>query len=79
MLIHVDANPQNLGRNVRAHVSLCADSRVFLDRLLADGQRDPPPARAPALGEDPRSSAQVDRCRARDASRSPRASTRCSS
>ena len=36
-LIHVDANPHNLGRNVPAHVKLCADSRVFLDRLLADG------------------------------------------
>ncbi len=37
MLIHVDANPQNLGRNVPAHVTLCSDARVFLDRLLVDG------------------------------------------
>ena len=36
-LVHVDANPHNLGRNVPAHVKLCADSRVFLDRLVADG------------------------------------------
>ena len=36
-LIHVDVNPHNLGRNVPAHVTLCADSRTFLDRLLADG------------------------------------------
>ena len=37
VLIHVDVNPQNLGRNVHAHVALCADARVFLDRLLVDG------------------------------------------
>jgi acetolactate synthase-1/2/3 large subunit len=46
-VIHVDANPNNLGRNVPAHVALCADSRVFLDRLLADAgaiQRPPCPA-----------------------------------
>jgi acetolactate synthase I/II/III large subunit len=36
-LIHVDANPQNLGRNVPACVTLCSDARVFFDRLLADG------------------------------------------
>jgi acetolactate synthase-1/2/3 large subunit len=43
-LIHVDANPDNLGRNVPAHIKLCADSRVFLDRLVADGAaiRRPP-------------------------------------
>ena len=34
-LIHVDINPQNLGKNVPTHVCLCSDSRVFLDRLLA--------------------------------------------
>lgn len=37
MLIHVDANPHNLGRNVHAHVKLCADSNVFFSRLLGDG------------------------------------------
>ncbi len=43
-IIHVDANPHNLGRNVNAHVKLCADSRVFFDRLLADADliRRPP-------------------------------------
>ena len=35
-VLHVDANPQNLGRNVPACVTLCADSRLFLDRLIAD-------------------------------------------
>jgi acetolactate synthase-1/2/3 large subunit len=35
-LIHVDANPNNLGRNVPACVTLCADSRLFFERLLAD-------------------------------------------
>jgi acetolactate synthase-1/2/3 large subunit len=46
-LIHVDANPQNLGRNVPAHVKLCADAGVFLDRLAADAaafQRAPCPS-----------------------------------
>jgi acetolactate synthase I/II/III large subunit len=36
-LIHVDANPHNLGRNVPACVTLCSDARFFFDRLLADG------------------------------------------
>jgi acetolactate synthase-1/2/3 large subunit len=36
-LVHVDINPENLGRNVHACVKLCADSRMFLDRLVADG------------------------------------------
>ena len=50
-LIHVDANPQNLGRNVPTHVCVCADARVFLDRLLADGAaiRRPP---CPALWQE---------------------------
>jgi acetolactate synthase-1/2/3 large subunit len=46
-VIHVDANPNNLGRNVPAHLTLCADARVFLDRLLADSgciRRAPDPA-----------------------------------
>jgi acetolactate synthase-1/2/3 large subunit len=45
-LIHVDANPANLGRNVHADVKLCADARLFFDRLLYDGaaiQRPPAP------------------------------------
>ncbi len=43
-VIHVDANPHNLGRNVQAQVKLCSDSGVFLDRLVADGNaiRRPP-------------------------------------
>jgi acetolactate synthase-1/2/3 large subunit len=61
MLIHVDANPQNLGRNVPAHIKLCADSRLFFDRLLSD---------APAIRREPcapllkkvRSSRELDRC-----------------
>ncbi len=50
-LIHVDINPQNLGRNVPTHVCLCADARIFLDRLLADGGaiRRPP---CPKLWQD---------------------------
>lgn len=35
-IIHVDANPENLARNVAAEVALCSDSRLFLDHLLAD-------------------------------------------
>lgn len=38
-LIHVDANPSNLGKNVPADVCVTADSRLFLDRLLADSAR----------------------------------------
>jgi acetolactate synthase-1/2/3 large subunit len=61
MLVHVDANPQNLGRNVPAHIKLCADSRLFFDRLLSD---------APAIRREPcapllkkvRSSRELDRC-----------------
>jgi acetolactate synthase-1/2/3 large subunit len=62
-LIHVDINPQNLGRNVPTHVCVQADARVFLDRLLADGQaiRRPP---CPALWQDIRKMRQVDRCEA---------------
>ena len=36
-LIHVDANPYNLGRAVRADVCVHADAGVFLGRLLACG------------------------------------------
>jgi acetolactate synthase-1/2/3 large subunit len=64
MLIHVDANPQTLGRNIPAHVCLCTDARVFLDRLLADGPsiRRPP---SPQLWEKIHQLRQVDRCLAR--------------
>jgi len=35
-VIHVDANPNNLGKNVHTCVQVNADSRVFLNRLMAD-------------------------------------------
>jgi acetolactate synthase-1/2/3 large subunit len=59
-LIHVDINPQNLGRNVDADVLVCSDSRVFLDRLLIDGDcvRRPP---APALWKRINKWRQADR------------------
>ena len=63
VLIHVDVNPQNLGRNVPAHVAVCSDSRVFLDRLLADGdavRRAP----CPQLWQHIQDLRQVDRCEA---------------
>jgi acetolactate synthase-1/2/3 large subunit len=43
-LIHVDANPNNLGRNAKADVCVAGDSGVFLGRLLAcaDMVRRPP-------------------------------------
>ncbi|MFI5456605.1 MAG: thiamine pyrophosphate-binding protein [Isosphaerales bacterium] len=63
LLIHVDVNPHNLGRNVPAHVTLCADARVFLDRLLIDGEaiRRAP---CPELWQRISRSRQVDRCEA---------------
>jgi acetolactate synthase-1/2/3 large subunit len=63
MLIHVDINPRNLGRNVPAHLCLCSDSRVFLDRLLADAPllRRPP---CPPLWGKIQHLRQVDRCEA---------------
>ena len=49
-LIHVDANPSNLGRNVKTCVSVHADAQVFLSRLVSDAaaiQRPPcPPLQA---------------------------------
>ena len=51
-LIHVDANPQNLGRNVPAHVTLCSDARFFLDRLLVDGAAIARPACPELVAED---------------------------
>jgi acetolactate synthase I/II/III large subunit len=63
VLIHVDVNPQNLGRNVPAHVAVCSDSRVFLARLLSDGdavRRAP----CPALWQHIQNLRHVDRCEA---------------
>jgi acetolactate synthase-1/2/3 large subunit len=34
-VIHVDANPNNIGRIVKPEVAVCADAGVFLDRVLA--------------------------------------------
>ncbi|MDB5353363.1 MAG: thiamine pyrophosphate-dependent enzyme possible carboligase or decarboxylase [Planctomycetota bacterium] len=45
-VIHVDANPNNLGRNVPTCVEVAADSRNFLDRLMSDAnaiRRTPSP------------------------------------
>jgi acetolactate synthase-1/2/3 large subunit len=62
-LIHVDVNPSNLGRNVHADVALCSDSRLFLDRLLYDGEtvRRAP---CPALWQQIAGWRQVDRSEA---------------
>jgi acetolactate synthase-1/2/3 large subunit len=46
-VIQVDANPNNLGRNLRVCVPVCSDSRLFLDRLLMDA----PAVRRPACPE----------------------------
>ncbi len=35
-VIHVDANPNNIGRNVPACVGVNADARLFFDRLIRD-------------------------------------------
>jgi acetolactate synthase-1/2/3 large subunit len=60
-LIHVDANPNNLGRNVPATVTVWADAGVFLTRLLADApQLQRPPC--PALWERIRRARALDRC-----------------
>ena len=58
-LIHVDANPANLGRNVHADVKVCADAPLFLDRLLHDApaiQRPP----CPKLAQVIRAGRQLD-------------------
>ena len=59
-IIHVDANPNNLGRNVPTCVKLCADSRLFLDRLLADAPAVRRPA-CPPLWDAIRKTRAVDR------------------
>src|SRR6478672_8294228 len=62
-LIHVDVNPLNLGRNVHADVALCSDSRVFLDRLLYDGEAVRRAA-CPALWQQIARWRQIDRSEA---------------
>ncbi len=37
-LVHVDANPQNLGKNLPTCVAVHADAPLFLDRLIADSE-----------------------------------------
>jgi acetolactate synthase-1/2/3 large subunit len=60
-IIHVDANPNNIGRNVPTCVGVNADSRLFLDRLLADAGavRRPP---CPPLWQQIRARRDLDRC-----------------
>lgn len=36
-LIHVDANPKNIGRNVKTSIGVNADARLFLQRVLGEG------------------------------------------
>jgi len=36
-LIHVDANPKNIGRNVKTAIGVNADARLFLQRVLGEG------------------------------------------
>lgn len=59
-LIHVDIDPNVLGRNVPANVKLCGDSKEFFQRLLADAEaiRRPP---NPTLWEKIRFDRNADR------------------
>jgi acetolactate synthase-1/2/3 large subunit len=60
-IIHVDANANNLGRNVAASVCVHGDSRVFFSRLLADAPAIQRPA-DPKLWKSIRADREVDRC-----------------
>ncbi len=60
-LIHVDANPRNLAKNVPADVCVNADSRVFFARLLADAGCIQRPV-DPKLWSHIRCDREVDRC-----------------
>lgn len=60
-LIHVDANPKVLGRNVPADVCVNADARAFFDRLLADAGCVQRPA-DPKLVKHIQADREVDRC-----------------
>lgn len=59
-VIHVDINPQNIGRNLPTAVGVCADAGLFLNRLLADAPavRRPP---SPSLVAKIRHDRAVDR------------------
>lgn len=59
-VIHVDANPANIGRNVPACVKVNADSRVFFDRLVRDADAVRRPAN-PALWRKIAHNRDVDR------------------
>ena len=60
-VIHVDANPNNLGRNLPTCVAVNADARLFLDRLLADAPsiRRPP---CPTLTQKIKHDRDLERC-----------------
>jgi acetolactate synthase-1/2/3 large subunit len=60
-VIHVDANPQNLGRNVCTTVKVHADAGLFLDRLLADAAQLQRPE-VPGLAHRIRHNRSVDLC-----------------
>lgn len=60
-LIHVDANPHNLGRNVPADVCVQGDARAFFPRLLADAGCIQRPA-DPKLRKHIQADREVDRC-----------------
>jgi acetolactate synthase-1/2/3 large subunit len=60
-LIHVDANRNNLGKNVRTDVCVEADSGVFLSRLLGDADCLQRPAN-PKLVQRIAGLKKVDRC-----------------
>ena len=60
-VIHVDANPNNLGRNLPTSVCVPADARLFLNRLQADAAaiRRPP---APELWKTIKHDRDLERC-----------------
>ena len=60
-VIHIDANPNNLGQNVPASVEVVADARLFLDRLSADAGAIRRPA-APGLWKAIQHDRHLERC-----------------
>ena len=76
VLIHVDANPHNLGRNVPAHVTLCSDARALPRSPRGRWSRDRATRVSRALAEDSPTCARTIVARRRR-SKSHRASTRC--